>query len=161
MLSEISNHRLPGMYRGSNQRYSIKIRVPNNFPKFTGKHLCQSLFFKKETLAQVFSCEFCEISKNIFFTEHLGTTTSACNNFFNNDYFHYCTVVGLQVQKLILNSIICTLINLRIVNIWANDFQNQSRTRCYFNFPSCYIFWNPFHHSQITNPFQYSRVISV
>ena len=28
-------------------------------------------FIKKETLAQVFSCEFCKISKNIFFTEHL------------------------------------------------------------------------------------------
>ena len=28
-------------------------------------------FIKKETLAQVFSCEFCEISKNAFFTEHL------------------------------------------------------------------------------------------
>ena len=29
-------------------------------------------FIKKETLAQVFSCEFCEISKNtFFFTEHL------------------------------------------------------------------------------------------
>ena len=26
---------------------------------------------KKETLTQVFSCEFCEISKNIFLTEHL------------------------------------------------------------------------------------------
>ena len=26
---------------------------------------------KKKTLAQVFSCEFCEISKNTFFTEHL------------------------------------------------------------------------------------------
>ena len=26
---------------------------------------------KKETLAQVFSCEHCKISKNIFFTEHL------------------------------------------------------------------------------------------
>ena len=25
-------------------------------------------FIKKETLAQVFSCEFCKISKNIFFT---------------------------------------------------------------------------------------------
>ena len=25
-------------------------------------------------LAQVFSCEFCEISKNTFFTEHLGAT---------------------------------------------------------------------------------------
>ena len=29
------------------------------------------IFIKKETLAQVFSCEFCEIFKNIFFTEHL------------------------------------------------------------------------------------------
>ena len=28
-------------------------------------------FIKKETLAQVFSCEFCEISQNNFFTEHL------------------------------------------------------------------------------------------
>ena len=26
---------------------------------------------KKETLAQVFSCKFCEISKNTFVTEHL------------------------------------------------------------------------------------------
>ena len=28
-------------------------------------------FIKKETLAQVFSCEFCKISKNTFFIEHL------------------------------------------------------------------------------------------
>ena len=52
--------------------------VFRNFAKFTGKHLCQSLFFnkvageacnfiKKETLVQLFSCEFCEISKNTFF----------------------------------------------------------------------------------------------
>ena len=30
----------------------------------------------KETLAQVFSCEFCEISKNTFFTEHVLSTAS-------------------------------------------------------------------------------------
>ena len=52
--------------------------VLRNFGEFTGKHLCHSLFFnkvagsacnfiKKETLAQVFSCEFCEIPKNTFF----------------------------------------------------------------------------------------------
>ena len=52
--------------------------VLRNFAKFTGKHLCQSLFInkvaggacnfiKKETLTQVFSCEFCEISKNTLF----------------------------------------------------------------------------------------------
>ena len=54
------------------------------------KNLCQSLFFnraaglrpkacnfiKKKTLAQVSSCELCEISKNTFFTEHLWTAAS-------------------------------------------------------------------------------------
>ena len=33
-------------------------------------------FIKKETLAQVFSCEFCEISKNTFLTEHIWTIAS-------------------------------------------------------------------------------------
>ena len=33
-------------------------------------------FLKKETLAQVFSCEFCDISKNTFFAEHLRVTAS-------------------------------------------------------------------------------------
>ena len=61
-----------------------KKSVPRNFTKFTAKHLCQSpffnkvagLFIKKETLAQVFSCEFCEISKSTFFTQHFWTTAS-------------------------------------------------------------------------------------
>ena len=34
-------------------------------------------FIKKETLAQVFSCGFCEISKKTFFAEHVRTTASA------------------------------------------------------------------------------------
>ena len=85
--------------------------VLRNFAKFTGKHLCQGLFFNKvaglpkkvffeisqnsqentcarmrsatlfkKTLAQVFSCEFCELSKNVFFKEHLRTTVSDCFN---------------------------------------------------------------------------------
>ena len=38
-----------------------------NSIKLTGKHVCQSLFFnKKETLAQLFSCKFCGISKKTF-----------------------------------------------------------------------------------------------
>ena len=56
--------------------------ILKNFAKFTGKQRCQGLFFnkvaglipatllKKETL-QVFSCEFCQIFQNTFFTEHL------------------------------------------------------------------------------------------
>ena len=38
-------------------------------------------FIKKETLTQVFACEFCKISKNTFFTEHLWTTPSLSFNF--------------------------------------------------------------------------------
>ena len=64
--------------RSSRQSNSIEIGVLKNFTKFAGKHLCQSLcnFIKKATLAQVFSCEFCEIFQNNFFTEHFRTTAS-------------------------------------------------------------------------------------
>ena len=48
--------------------------------KFTEKHLCQGLFFNKvETVAQMFPCDFCEIFKKTFFTEHLWTTASVCS----------------------------------------------------------------------------------
>ena len=36
-------------------------------------------FIKKETLVQVFSCEFCEISKNTFLYRTLLVATSAYN----------------------------------------------------------------------------------
>ena len=49
----------------------MKKGVLRNFTKFTGKHLCQSL--RSVTLLR---CEFCETSKNNFFTEHLWTTAS-------------------------------------------------------------------------------------
>ena len=47
----------------------LKKGVLKKFAKFTGKNLCQSLFFNKVaglSLAQVFFCEVCEIFKNIF-----------------------------------------------------------------------------------------------
>ena len=56
--------------RSSHQRCSMKKGILRNFTKFTGKHLAYN-FMKKEILAQVFSCEFFEISKNTFFKEHL------------------------------------------------------------------------------------------
>ena len=64
-------------YRSSHQRCSIKKGVLRNFARFTGEHRPEACnFIQKETLAQVFSCEFSEISKNIFFTEHLWTTAA-------------------------------------------------------------------------------------
>ena len=69
--------------RSSRRRYSVRKGTLRNFTKFTGKHLCQSLCFNKacnfikiEFMAMVFSCEFCEISMNTFFTEHVWVTAS-------------------------------------------------------------------------------------
>ena len=50
------------------QSCSVRKGVLKTFPKFTGKHLCQSFFFNK--VAGL------EISKNTFFTEHLCATAS-------------------------------------------------------------------------------------
>ena len=58
-----------GVYRSSQRRCSIEKSVLKNSAKFTGKHLCQGLFFNKvsglrnailskKTLAQVLSWEF-------------------------------------------------------------------------------------------------------
>ena len=68
----------PSDYRSSRPEVFCKKSVLRNFTKFTGKHQCQSLFFNKvaglrpapllkETLALVFFCQFCEISKKTFF----------------------------------------------------------------------------------------------
>ena len=69
---QIASTTLLTSLRSSYQRCSIKKGVLRNFTKFTGKHLCQSL----KTLAQVYSCEFCEISNNTFLTEHVWVTAS-------------------------------------------------------------------------------------
>ena len=59
----------------SHRRCSVKKRVVKYFTNFTGKHLCWIIFFyEKENPTQVFSCEICEIFKNIYFEEHLRTT---------------------------------------------------------------------------------------
>ena len=71
-----------GFYSSSHQSCSIKKGVLRNFAKFTKKHLRQSLFFnkvaglKKRDSDSVFSCEYCELSKNTIFTEHLWMAAS-------------------------------------------------------------------------------------
>ena len=64
------------IYKSSRPEVVCKIGLLRNFAKFTGKHLYQRLLLiklpkawnniKKDTMAQEFSCEFCEISKNSF-----------------------------------------------------------------------------------------------
>ena len=73
--------------RSSHHTCSVRKAVLRKFIKFTEKHLWKSVLFDKvaglstaallkKRLPQVFSYEFCEISKNTFFTEHLWANTS-------------------------------------------------------------------------------------
>ena len=77
--------------KSNHQWCSIIKGVLRNLAKFAGNTCNRVCFFnnvaglrpmactfiKKETLTQVFSCEFCKIFKNTFFTEHLQMTASA------------------------------------------------------------------------------------
>ena len=72
--------------------------ILRNFAKLIGKYLCQRILFdkvaglrpatslKKESLVQVFSCEFCKISKNTFF---LQNTSGGCFWLVFLEKFHY------------------------------------------------------------------------
>ena len=51
-------------------------------------------FIKKETLTQVFSCEFCEICKNTIFTENLRTTAPVVK----------CFVLVITASCLVINT---------------------------------------------------------
>ena len=59
------------------QRFSFKLLkpfCPSSEQVLKRPQVCN--FIEKEPLAQVFSCEFCEISKNTFSTEPIQTTAS-------------------------------------------------------------------------------------
>ena len=65
------------MCRSSRPEVFCKKDVLRNFAKFTG---FIKNFIKKETLAQVFSCEFYEISKNTFFHRTPRVAASECDD---------------------------------------------------------------------------------
>ena len=62
------------------RRCSVKKVFLKLHRKNSPEKTCSRFFNKNETLAQVFSNEFCTIFKNNFFKEHLWTTTSIFHN---------------------------------------------------------------------------------
>ena len=59
------------IYRSSRPEVFCKKNVFLKISQNSQENICAIDFFKKETLAQVLSCQFCEIFKNTFITEHL------------------------------------------------------------------------------------------
>ena len=51
-------------------------------------------------MAQVFPCEFCKISKNPFFTEHLWATTSTLDCRFLEYFESFVFLLRIQFKKI-------------------------------------------------------------
>ena len=115
--------------------------VLRNFAKFTGKHLFQSLFFnklarlrpvtflKKESLAQVFSCKFCEVSKNTFFYRIPSAAASVYYNenimtplrVFPSKFFKHITTATyhrLYTQILLVKNVVLVPLFLNLTKFY-------------------------------------------
>ena len=75
LLKVVLTENQNAVFKSSHWRCSVKKGVLKNFAKFTGKHLCQSLFFnkvaglrpvEKETLAHVFPVNFKKFLRTTF-----------------------------------------------------------------------------------------------
>ena len=88
--------------------------VADNTSTATVSFLCN--FIKKETLAQVFSCEICGISKNTFCTEHLWWLLLHPNNHYDIELLHK----NLQ-QSNIDKSYTCSTEFFELANMLMNE----------------------------------------
>ena len=112
------------------------LKILKIFSKFTGKYLCQCLIFnkvadlgpaKKETLVQVFSCEFKKFFKNTFLTQHLWTYVSATRHFKyekQEEFLAYFLGIWLHLLKksLMEKFIFCS------VRLWSR-YHNHKRAK--------------------------------
>ena len=73
MFDSVLNASLKDTFRSSRPEVFCKKGVRRNFEKFTGKHLCQSLFFNKKHRLwhRCFPVIFAKFLRTPFLTEHL------------------------------------------------------------------------------------------
>ena len=131
--------------RSSQRRRSVKKGAVRNFAKFTGKQLCQSLFFNK-----VAGLEFCKISKSMFlqntsrrllllylFLFHKGKDTSAISQpsvqhlvyVFPIFFRFYKCFINFHLSK---NILITTSFLLKYVFLYSFTPMTQGSCRFFF-----------------------------
>ena len=86
------------LFRSSRPEVFCEKGVLKNFAEFTGKHLCQSLYFnnvgglrpatflKKRLWHRCFSVNFAKLLKTPFFTEHLWWLLLVVDSFYIDDF---------------------------------------------------------------------------
>ena len=77
------------LFRSSHRSCSLKIGVLKSFAKFTGKHLCQCLFFNKVAGLRPATLFKKTLGKNTFFAERFRVTAS--------DFLQYDEVCSISL----------------------------------------------------------------
>ena len=111
---------------------------------FKSKELQACNFFKKETLRQLFSSEFCEISKSTFFTEHIWATASKkelilqiiiCHYlYFFKNFLHAMSLSWVICQNFLHNFSKNVFLALPIDKVWQMSYLlsfSKYQTKCY------------------------------
>ena len=120
------------------RRCSLK-KVLLEISQNSQENMCQSLFFnkvEKETLAQLFSCEFCENSKNTFFDRTpLVAASEFCEISKNNFSYRTPPVVACDLifkDSMKDHNLFFTLAIFRwpTVTHWANSIWNHFHLVC-------------------------------
>ena len=99
--------RLTILFQKQPRRCSLRKSVLRNFAKFTGKHLCQSLFIKKETLARVFVIILRNSVEQLFYRTPLGYCLCCfcllvtCNGGLSNTVFEPTLLPKITLQLII------------------------------------------------------------
>ena len=109
--------------RTCHRRCSIKKAVLKNVEIFTVKQLCSSL---RDTQAQVFSCQYCDIFKNTYFGEHLRTAALVIQSRHPDVFIK--KVVGLVFDlfyDICVITITTTLITFFMITIFSNPFKSN------------------------------------
>ena len=93
-------------------------------------------FVKRETLAQVFSCEFCEVFKDTFFTKHLRVTAYVTFPFSSGSFLYSLQVTLIIDWKWLIFTYFHQSSNDKIMKDRSNKF-NCSKIVSVF----CLLFW--------------------
>ena len=101
------------IFRGSHQRCSIETGVLRNFVKFTGKHLCQSVFFNK---AQAWGLNFTKFPRTLFL-QNTSRRLLIYVVIYSNSVNLLLSVSSINVYTY------CDLVTLQ--NFWSRFWINQ------------------------------------
>ena len=127
-------------------RETLCLLLLSKYPKHSLKK--RENFIKKETLAQVFSCEFCEISKNTF--SYRAPPVAASVNFVVDIVYKFQTFLSLKSTVIIYKSFIRPHLDYRVViydQAVYESFHGRLETDQCTHF---FIYKKPVHHKPST-----------